>query len=131
MLSLSVQIIYVLPLRHSTYFFLMIRRPPRSTLFPYTTLFRSRDADRAPVAMAHRDRLDREPVARGEAQLDGAVGRQLRLDGLQLAQRLRIRETAAESGRQRRQLLVVAGQALHHALVDLPLPVPGLAPLLH
>src|SRR3712207_8024681 len=24
------------------YFFLMIRRPPRSTLFPYTTLFRSR-----------------------------------------------------------------------------------------
>src|SRR5438874_4209322 len=29
------------PLR---FFFLMIRRPPRSTLFPYTTLFRSRDA---------------------------------------------------------------------------------------
>src|SRR4030095_8316928 len=27
-------------------FFLMIRRPPRSTLFPYTTLFRS--VDRAP-----------------------------------------------------------------------------------
>src|SRR3712207_8309894 len=24
------------------FFFLMIRRPPRSTLFPYTTLFRSR-----------------------------------------------------------------------------------------
>src|SRR5437667_8603973 len=28
------------------FFFLMIRRPPRSTLFPYTTLFRS---DAAPV----------------------------------------------------------------------------------
>src|SRR2546429_5692544 len=30
-------------LRHkgAFYFFLMIRRPPRSTLFPYTTLFRS------------------------------------------------------------------------------------------
>src|SRR2546425_4883429 len=26
------------------FFFLMIRRPPRSTLFPYTTLFRSRDS---------------------------------------------------------------------------------------
>src|SRR2546422_2287100 len=26
-------------------FFLMIRRPPRSTLFPYTTLFRSPDHD--------------------------------------------------------------------------------------
>src|SRR5258706_16331433 len=27
----------------SYFFFLMIRRPPRSTLFPYTTLFRSND----------------------------------------------------------------------------------------
>src|SRR5689334_24848276 len=27
------------------FFFLMIRRPPRSTLFPYTTLFRSQDQD--------------------------------------------------------------------------------------
>src|SRR5215510_16118776 len=26
------------------FFFLMIRRPPRSTLFPYTTLFRSRSS---------------------------------------------------------------------------------------
>src|SRR5256885_14522844 len=26
---------------HPRFFFLMIRRPPRSTLFPYTTLFRS------------------------------------------------------------------------------------------
>src|SRR3989454_9337791 len=26
---------------HVRFFFLMIRRPPRSTLFPYTTLFRS------------------------------------------------------------------------------------------
>src|SRR5438552_19137249 len=30
----------------SFFFFLMIRRPPRSTLFPYTTLFRSMDAAR-------------------------------------------------------------------------------------
>src|SRR3712207_8509374 len=28
-----------------TFFFLMIRRPPRSTLFPYTTLFRSQSDD--------------------------------------------------------------------------------------
>src|SRR5256885_14963719 len=35
--------IYNLYLSHSyhLFFFLMIRRPPRSTLFPYTTLFRS------------------------------------------------------------------------------------------
>src|SRR2546422_4251656 len=30
-------------LSDSFFFFLMIRRPPRSTLFPYTTLFRSLD----------------------------------------------------------------------------------------
>src|SRR6266496_6497476 len=29
------------------FFFLMIRRPPRSTLFPYTTLFRSPPAEKA------------------------------------------------------------------------------------
>src|SRR5258708_14332357 len=29
------------------FFFLMIRRPPRSTLFPYTTLFRSRTLNRS------------------------------------------------------------------------------------
>src|SRR3712207_8076068 len=35
----------------SFFFFLMIRRPPRSTLFPYTTLFRSRaDGDETTVA---------------------------------------------------------------------------------
>src|SRR6266496_6022608 len=32
------------------FFFLMIRRPPRSTLFPYTTLFRSRDREEASLA---------------------------------------------------------------------------------
>ena len=30
-------------------FFLMIRRPPRSTLFPYTTLFRSETIEGSPV----------------------------------------------------------------------------------
>src|SRR2546429_4760416 len=31
------------------FFFLMIRRPPRSTLFPYTTLFRSLNAGEASI----------------------------------------------------------------------------------
>src|SRR3712207_8280631 len=53
----------------------MIRRPPRSTLFPYTTLFRSRAAR----ARVHRRLQLREPVAaavggRGR----GAVHRVLR-----------------------------------------------------
>src|SRR6266496_4404347 len=34
----------------SFFFFLMIRRPPRSTLFPYTTLFRSVGAPGMPEA---------------------------------------------------------------------------------
>src|SRR5208283_865885 len=36
---------------YSFFFFLMIRRPPRSTLFPYTTLFRS---GRGSARLAHR-----------------------------------------------------------------------------
>src|SRR3712207_8653712 len=35
-----------------SFFFLMIRRPPRSTLFPYTTLFRSTLVERAGIAAA-------------------------------------------------------------------------------
>src|SRR2546421_1320750 len=47
------------------FFFLMIRRPPRSTLFPYTTLFRSRGAHRHP------------PHAPGAARVPrGAAGRE-------------------------------------------------------
>src|SRR3712207_7680750 len=53
-------------------FFLMIRRPPRSTLFPYTTLFRS-------LAGAH--------------AADGAAG------GLDLGQRLDAREHGRRHGR--------------------------------
>src|SRR5258705_9391999 len=33
----------------------MIRRPPRSTLFPYTTLFRSTAVDRVPLHAVERD----------------------------------------------------------------------------
>src|SRR5256886_2047827 len=36
------------------FFFLMIRRPPRSTLFPYTTLFRSREVKDLILALARR-----------------------------------------------------------------------------
>src|SRR3712207_1631071 len=35
------------------FFFLMIRRPPRSTLFPYTTLFRSRTTNLASSITNH------------------------------------------------------------------------------
>src|SRR6266480_7869316 len=45
------------------FFFLMIRRPPRSTLFPYTTLFRSRHARRARPAAAQLRRSARAHLA--------------------------------------------------------------------
>src|SRR3712207_7619268 len=41
----------------------MIRRPPRSTLFPYTTLFRSR-ALSAVLRILHARRLDRDQIER-------------------------------------------------------------------
>src|SRR3712207_7553622 len=44
-----------------SFFFLMIRRPPRSTLFPYTTLFRSHAA---PRAHQHAAALPGVPVGR-------------------------------------------------------------------
>src|SRR5689334_24484110 len=37
------------------FFFLLIRRPPRSTLFPYTTLFRSRLGRSPPLRRCARD----------------------------------------------------------------------------
>src|SRR3989454_10514847 len=56
------------------FFFLMIRRPPRSTLFPYTTLFRSHRR----VEAVDRDQPDRRvlrPVALGRhVALSGVDG---------------------------------------------------------
>src|SRR5690242_21473223 len=47
------------------FFFLMIRRPPRSTLFPYTTLFRS-SSDAIHVLLL--DAEDRGCLAQGRAR---------------------------------------------------------------
>src|SRR3712207_9434624 len=44
-------------------FFLMIRRPPRSTLFPYTTLFRSEPSARELLRAADLIRDSVNPVA--------------------------------------------------------------------
>src|SRR3712207_8436197 len=54
-------------------FFLMIRRPPRSTLFPYTTLFRSFDS-----CQAHLARQRSEPLPeRLHLELAGVTARDL------------------------------------------------------
>src|SRR5688572_32767252 len=46
------------------FFFLMIRRPPRSTLFPYTTLFRSLDESRKAARAVRAALHDAVPVHR-------------------------------------------------------------------
>src|SRR3712207_8506271 len=46
----------------------MIRRPPRSTLFPYTTLFRSEPGDDVPL-----QRVERLPVAEEVGHADEHV----------------------------------------------------------
>src|SRR3712207_8569064 len=53
----------------------MIRRPPRSTLFPYTTLFRSRPSGSAAPGRVARDDHGREPCPSSarRPQPDGAA----------------------------------------------------------
>src|SRR2546425_4199597 len=51
------------------FFFLMIRRPPRSTLFPYTTLFRSTATHLASCRHAAREAI----TVIGKSVGDGAV----------------------------------------------------------
>src|SRR3712207_7284870 len=52
-------------------FFLMIRRPPRSTLFPYTTLFRSRSTPKAlhPRRRPRSYRFSHDRVQEGRSRL--------------------------------------------------------------
>src|SRR5207253_10900344 len=61
--------------RRLFFFLLLIRRPPRSTLFPYTTLFRSRPVESAlePEALAQlaAPETDPELLARLQAALAG------------------------------------------------------------
>src|SRR3712207_7200203 len=61
---------YNIAFEHHYCFFLMIRRPPRSTLFPYTTLFRSAVEQVRAAVDARPDALG---VAPGE-QVDHAAG---------------------------------------------------------
>src|SRR5256885_3171276 len=72
------------------FFFLMIRRPPRSTLFPYTTLFRSHldfvhagsDVTQALTYYVHREKLrvigrekDLVPMNRAALRIAKSVAR--------------------------------------------------------
>src|SRR6266513_4506780 len=64
------------PFRSFYFFFLMIRRPPRSTLFPYTTLFRSGAPRPAPPGSPRPDR----PAAAGPRSEEHTSELQSRFD---------------------------------------------------
>src|SRR5260221_3868074 len=53
------------------FFFLMIRRPPRSTLFPYTTLFRSLPSVQLHTHLAHQPPPVRQVLAQRVGELRG------------------------------------------------------------
>src|SRR3712207_8190201 len=83
----------------------MIRRPPRSTLFPYTTLFRSRDGVGclvAPQQQAH-GRAENEgcPLSRGHL-VELEQGPADEPGGLLVASRLDEHESEVERGADRK-----------------------------
>src|SRR3712207_9181186 len=99
----------------------MIRRPPRSTLFPYTTLFRSELLELGPVDARHvgierQGRfLDRKSAAllfeghhRFRRELVGREARALELEGERHGEAARMRRRSEEhtSELQSRQYLV-------------------------
>src|SRR3712207_7873758 len=56
----------------------MIRRPPRSTLFPYTTLFRSKlSATEEELVAAHRNRADVETELEKAEEANASLDAQL------------------------------------------------------
>src|SRR5947209_19001733 len=64
--------------RSHFFFFLMIRRPPRSTLFPYTTLFRSHPANGEDEKSAHH--CGNEEPHRCLPEQDRHLGQLLRIE---------------------------------------------------
>src|SRR3712207_7642300 len=84
----------------------MIRRPPRSTLFPYTTLFRSRDPAWRPPDF---ERLLEEALRRGTTE-NGVLGTKIMWayfrDFVRLARRTPGRSEEHTSELQSRQYLV-------------------------
>src|SRR3712207_8321497 len=86
----------------------MIRRPPRSTLFPYTTLFRSRELDGREVG----DRRERAGAA--DLHDDGLDPRR------RLPRRLFVGDGPARRLRRRPELVLQRGRVdLHHDAVYL------------
>src|SRR3712207_7594061 len=98
----------------------MIRRPPRSTLFPYTTLFRSVEADPVAAGRAVGGDLARVGPETGGGVLgrDAALHREAALVDAALAQP-EVAELRASGDEQLRAHEVDVGGLLRHGVLDL------------
>src|SRR3712207_9464544 len=81
------------------FFYLMIRRPPRSTLFPYTTLFRSCSLRRGPGA-------GEKLSGRRGARTTASLGKGVRARAFRVNSQPRTRSEEHTSELQSRQYLV-------------------------
>src|SRR3712207_7126915 len=88
------------------FFFLMIRRPPRSTLFPYTTLFRSIGAGLIRLVGEDRDREAQRDQRRLEGVLESGAEVEAARHGLGLGRCGDGRSEEHTSELQSRQYLV-------------------------
>src|SRR2546427_5613460 len=105
----------------SLFFFLMIRRPPRSTLFPYTTLFRSDvgvGAHREPGVFGQlRLQLPLAPgrVAQGDQQALGARRSEEHTSELQSQSNLVCRLLLEKKKRRSREFITKCTNAPHYS----------------
>src|SRR3989449_10533383 len=102
------------------FFFLMIRRPPRSTLFPYTTLFRSSPTSSRRAKRGESDAF----LERQDRPADRAAEGAVRDDRGVLAGTARHDDEDVVGRRHLRQERVVGGDR-HHPARPVPGPPPG------
>src|SRR5258705_2814986 len=102
------------------FFFLMIRRPPRSTLFPYTTLFRSRRRARRHLRAAHdfgrlrvEERRQRDLLDRKSTRLNSShLGISYAVFCLKKKKHAKLSEAAADLLQRMRSRLLRVSQAV-------------------
>src|SRR5688572_32059240 len=90
----------------------MIRRPPRSTLFPYTTLFRSTSR----LTLAIEDESLKESIGIGEPQ-DISLGG-VRVTNLPACPNVKVGDQLGLLLLDGEDALSLAGEVVHHATVD-------------
>src|ERR1043165_9057935 len=92
----------------------MIRRPPRSTLFPYTTLFRSKEEFNLRLEVAHLEHGIRGEESRADARFVAALADRV---GLPFhLKEIKLSEAKAESGGG--NLEALAREERHRFLAD-------------